>query len=158
MQIFKVATAVRALSLAIVIPAVACSKKADDAVVVDTSAMGTPAPAPTETALRVAEIKTGEGLNADKTLRDDTDDFGVRDTIYVAVRTEGTAATPAQLTAKWTYQDGQTVEESSQSISPTGTTNHEFHLQKATAWPAGNYKVEIMLNGVSAGSKDFEIK
>src|SRR5688500_760553 len=102
MKMFNIATNVRALSLALVIPAVACSKKADDAVVADTSTLGVPAPGPAEAALRVAEIKTGKGLNTDKTLRDDTDDFGVRDTIYAAVRTEGTSATPAQLTAKWT--------------------------------------------------------
>ena len=63
------------------------------------------------------------------------------------------------MAAKWTYQSGQTVSESSQNISPSGgETRHEFHLSKATAWPKGNYKVEILLDGVSAGTKDFSIK
>lgn len=156
MPAFNTAAVVRSLTLALLIPAVACSKK-DDAVVVDTAAMMPPAmPAPT--ALSVSSIETGEGLNADMTLRDGTDDFGVRDTIYVLVKTEG-SATGSKLAAKWTFQDGQTVEESSQDISPAGgSVNHEFHMQKATPWPAGKYKVKIMLDGVSAGTKDFEIK
>ena len=105
----------------------------------------------------VAEIEVGKGLNADQTLRDETDDFGVRDTVYAVVRTDG-AGTSSQLAAKWTFQDGQTVHESSQAISPAGEARHEFHIEKATAWPKGKYKVEVMLDGVSAGSKEFEIK
>jgi hypothetical protein len=141
-----------ALSIALIVTA-ACGKK-DNATVADTAAVAPPA----AQALRVTEIETGKGWNTDRTLRDGTDDFGVRDTVYVRVKTDGASA-GATLAAKWTYQDGQTVEESSQTISPTGgEAVHEFHIQKATAWPTGNYKVEIMLDGVSAGSKEFEIK
>lgn len=148
------ATAARALTVLLLIGAVACGKK-DDATVVDTGAAITPAPA----ALRVAEIDVGKGLNADKTVRDETDNFGVRDTIYASVRTEGTSASAAKLAAKWTFQDGQTVNESSLDIAPnTSEARHEFHIQKATAWPAGNYKVEVTLDGTPVGSKDFTIR
>lgn len=144
-----------AVVLAIALMATAaCSKKADDtAVAVDTSLNTMP---PMTAELRVDEIEVGKGLDADKSVRDATNDFGVRDTIYVAVQTDGSGS--GTLTAKFTYQDGQTIEETSQSIAPTGEAWHEFHIQKATAWPAGNYKVEVMLNGTSAGTKDFSIK
>ena len=72
------------------------------------------------------------------------------------MKTEG--AGTGKLAAKWTYQDGKTVNETTQDISPTGDANHEFHIVKATAWPKGDYKVEILLDGVSAGTKDFTIK
>ena len=104
----------------------------------------------------MSEVETGKKVEADKSIADDTDDFGVRDTIYVSVKTEGTGS--GTLAAKWTFQDGQTVEESSQSIDPTGDAWHEFHIQKASAWPAGKYKVDVTLNGAAAGSKEFEIK
>ena len=147
-------TLIRIAAAALLVTAAACSKK--DAAVADTSpAAITPAPEPAA-ALRVSNIELGKGLNADKTLKDNTDDFGVRDTIYVSVKTEGAGS--GKLSAKFTFQDGQTVEESSQDIAPTGDTYTEFHIQKGTAWPKGNYKVEVMLNGASAGSKDFEIK
>lgn len=148
------ATLCRTVAVACFIPLVACSKKDDG--YVDPGASGTTTAA--AAALRVTQIETGKGLNADKTLRDGTDDFSVRDTIYVNVTTEGTSS-GSTLSAKWTFQDGQTVEEKTQQISPTGgVTNHEFHIQKATAWPKGDYKVEIMLDGTSAGTKDFTIK
>jgi hypothetical protein len=35
---------------------------------------------------------------------------------------------------------------------------NEFHLAKKTAWPKGDYKVLVTLNGDSAGVKDFTIK
>ncbi len=133
----------------------ACGKKDDAAVATIDTGMGM-APPPAATALRVAEVETGKAVGADKQLTDDADDFGVRDTIYVAVKTEGSGS--GTLAAKWTFQDGQTVEESSQSINTTGDAWHEFHIQKASAWPAGKYKVEVSLNGTPADSDDFEIK
>jgi hypothetical protein len=139
------------LPLALFIVAACGKKEAPPAA--DTTAMMPPAQA----ALAVASVETGKGLNADKTLANNTTEFGVRDTIYVTVRTTGTAAA-AKLAAKWTFQDGQTVSESTQDIAPAGDANHEFHIQKATAWPKGKYKVEVMLDGTSAGSKEFEIK
>jgi len=131
----------------------ACKKKDAD---VPATTLDTTVPVPVAV-VSVAEIDVGKGLNPDKTVKDETDDFGVRDTIYAVVKTTGTGtATP--LAAKWTFQDGQVVNESSQSISPTGDAVHEFHIEKATAWPKGTYKVEIILNGASAGTKEFEIK
>lgn len=147
-------TLIRVAAAALLMTVAACNKK--DAAVADTSpAAITPVPEPAA-ALRVANIELGKGLNADKTLKDKTDGFGVRDTIYVSVKTEGAGS--GKLSAKFTFQDGQTVEETSQDIAPTGDSYSEFHIQKGTAWPKGNYKVEVMLNGASAGSKDFEIK
>jgi hypothetical protein len=146
-------TTVRVAAIALALAAVGCKKK--EAPAVDTTAV-MPAPMPAPVALKVSGIETGKGLNADKTVKDDAHDFGVRDTIYVSVKTEG--AGTGKLSAKFTFQDGQTVNESSQDIAPTGDANSEFHIQKATAWPKGDYKVEIMLDGVSAGTKDFTIK
>jgi hypothetical protein len=150
----KTLTAKMMLAVALVSLAAACSRKDDAAVAVDTTAMVNPPAA--ATALRVSEIETGKKIEADKSIGDGTDDFGVRDTIYVAVKTEGSGS--GTLAAKWMYQDGQTVDQNTQSISPTGDAWHEFHVQKATAWPAGKYKVEVTLDGAPAGTKDFEIK
>lgn len=141
-----------ALPLALVV-AVACGKK--DEPVADTNI-----PVPTNTApvaIRVADIQTGKSIGADKRITNGEDEFGVRDTVYVAVTTEGSSA-GSKLTAKWTYNDAQVVNETSESISPTGTAVTEFHITKASAWPKGKYKVELWLDGAAAGSKDFEIK
>ena len=154
MRTTRTRTTTVVLAIALASLSAACSKKDDAAVAVDTTGMVNPPAA--ATALRVSEIETGKKVEADKSIADDTDDFGVRDTIYVSVKTEGAGS--GTLAAKWMYQDGQTVDQSSQSISTTGDAWHEFHVQKATAWPAGKYKVEVTLDGASAGTKDFEIK
>lgn len=145
---------VSATALLLLLSVVACSKK-DDAGVNDTTSLGgTPDSGP----LRVSDIEIGKRIGADKRINDQTDDFAVRDTIHVSVVTDG-ASTSAKLTAKWTFNDKQVVDESSQTISPAGgTTVTEFHITKASAWPTGKYKVEIMLDGVSAGTKEFQVK
>ncbi len=140
-------------AFALVATAGACNKSSDDAVVATDTGMAT---MPAASALRVDEIETGKSLDADKSIGNGTDSFGVRDTIYVAVETNGAGS--GTLAARFTFQDGQVVEEASQSIAPMSDAWHEFHIQKATAWPAGNYKVEVMLDGVTAGTKDFSVK
>ena len=142
--------AVAAIALTLV--TTACKKNETPAV--DTTSM-MPEPAPVA-ALHVSGVETGKGINADKTIKDDEHDFGVRDTVYISVKTEGAGS--GTLGSKVTFQDGQTVEETSQSIAPTGDAYHEFHIAKASAWPKGDYKVKITLNGDSVGAKDFTVK
>ena len=133
----------------------ACNKKNDAATASDTSSAGA---TPDSQPLRVSDIEVGRRIGADKKISDQTSDFGVRDTIYASVTTEG-AATSSNLAAKWTFNGKQVVDSSTQNLSPRGGTNvTEFHITKASAWPKGAYKVEILLDGVSAGSKDFNVK
>jgi len=136
----------------------ACGKKKDEAVAIDTTSAGTMTVAVDTTPIRVSDIQVGKSVGSDKKVANQTTDFGVRDTMYVAVITDG-AAKDAKLSTKWTFNGKQTVKEDTQTISPTGgTTVTEFHVDKKTAWPKGKYKVEVMLNGVSAGTKDLEVK
>src|SRR6266545_1382387 len=101
------ATLMRAAILALIIPVVACSKKKDEGAYTEPSASA-PTATPVAQPLKVDGIDVGKGLNPDGTLKEKTDDFGVRDTIYVGVKTEGASA-GSKLAAKWTYQTGQTV-------------------------------------------------
>jgi hypothetical protein len=107
--------------------------------------------------VRVSHIDLGRSLTADKAINDKTDSFKPNDTIYASIVTEGSAAT-ATLKARWTYQDGQAVNESTQTIAPTGEARTEFHVSKTDGWPAGKYKLEVFLNGSSAATKDFEVE
>ena len=137
----------------------ACNKK-NDTTLTDTTSLGTTtATVAVDTApIRVSDIQVGKGVGSDKKIGDQTTSFGVRDTMYVAVITDG-AAKDAKITTKWTFNGKQVVKESSETISPTGgTTATEFHVDKKSAWPKGKYTVEVLLNGVSAGTKDLEVK
>ena len=154
----KTRVAAFASALILVGTLAACNKK-NDATVTDTTSLGTTtATVALDTSpIRVSDIQVGKGVGTDKKVADQTTSFGVRDTMYVAVITDG-AAKDAKLTTKWTYNNSQVVKESSQTISPTGgEVVTEFHVDKKTAWPKGKYKVEVMLNGVSAGTKDLDV-
>ena len=136
----------------------ACNKK-DDTTLTDTTSAGTTtATVAVDTApLRVSDIQVGKAVGSDNKIGDQTTSFAVRDTMYASVITEG-AAKDAKIAAKWMF-NGKLVSEDSQTISPTGgTTATEFHISKKTAWPKGKYTVDVSLNGVSAGTKDLEVK
>jgi hypothetical protein len=105
----------------------------------------------------VASVDVGNAVGADQRVTTPATQFAPQDTIYAAVSTTGSAAN-AVLNAKWTYQDGQTVNESSQTIAPSGPAVTTFHISKPDGWPAGTYKVEVSLNGMPAATKDFSVK
>ena len=117
---------------------------------------GTTGTSGTSVGVRVSQIDMGRSLNADKTINDKTESFKPSDAIYASIVTEGTAPT-ATLKARWTYQDGQVVDESTQTIAPTGNARTEFHISKPDGWPTGKYKLEAFLNGSSSATKDFEV-
>lgn len=107
--------------------------------------------------LRVTKLELGKAIGPDKRVTKETDDFESDDVIYASVATEGSAPN-ANLTARWTFEDGQLISESSQTVSTTGTDATEFHISKPGGWPKGDYKVQIMLNGKEAESEEFEVK
>jgi hypothetical protein len=113
-----------------------------------------PAAAP---ALKVIDVEVGRALDADKKISDKTDAFKPADTIYVSVATEGSSP-GAALVAHWTYKDGQVVKHDETTIAPSGNAVTEFHIVKPSGWPVGDYKVEVMLNGASAGTKSFKVE
>jgi len=141
-------TSILALSLVVILSA-ACTKSQDNP--------GSTGTTGTSAGVRVSQVDIGRSLTADKMISGNTDSFKPTDTIYASVATEGAAPT-ATLKARWTYQDGQVVNESTQTIAPTGGARTEFHISKPDGWPAGKYKLEMFLNGASATTKDFEVE
>jgi hypothetical protein len=137
--------------LALALTASGCGKKDSSA------AVETASGAPASTPVSVTDVKLGRALGADKRLTDETDKFRPADVIYAVVETQGTAANTA-LQARWTYQDGQVVDEASRTISAGGEDVTEFHVSKPSGWPKGKYTVQILLNGAPIESKDFEVK
>jgi hypothetical protein len=130
----------------------ACSKKEK----VSTGDVTASAAAPAAATVAVADIDVGKAI-ANAKVTDKTNDFKPADTVYASVHTTG-AAPAATLMARWTFEDGQVVNESSQPIVPNGDAYTEFHISKPAGLPKGKYKVEIFLDTRSAGTKDFEVK
>ena len=117
---------------------------------------GAAATTPATSTVAVADIDLGRAVT-NKRISDKTDDFKGTDTVYTSVHTTG-SATAATIMARWTFEDGQVVNESSQSIAPSGDEYTEFHISKPGGLAKGKYKVEVFLDSKSAGTKDFEVK
>jgi hypothetical protein len=109
------------------------------------------------TAVRVTDVTLGRSVGEDKAITDRTDTFRASDTIYASVATDG-SANSATLRARWTFEDGQVVDESTRTIAPNNRERTEFHIAKPTGWPAGKYKLEVFLDNQPAETKNFEVR
>jgi hypothetical protein len=138
------------LALATLLLAVGCQKKAETP---PPPAATTPAPAP----FKVTGIELGKSLSADKRIAVPMTSFGTRDTIFAVIASEGTSKS-TKVGTRWTFQDTLVVAEDSQDLAPTGPAWTEFHITKPTRWPKGKYAVEVSVDSVAAGRKEFEIK
>jgi hypothetical protein len=116
--------------------------------------VASPSPTPT---FRVSTIELGKAIGADKKVTAPSSSFAPSDTIYASVATEG-ASPSVTLVTRWTYQDGQLVNEESQSLATSGPAITEFHISKPDGFPAGSYQVEVIANGASAGKRAFQVQ
>jgi hypothetical protein len=105
--------------------------------------------------ISVTNIDLGRAINADLTIKDKTTTFRPSDVVYASVETKGAA--PATVGVRWTFNDDQVVEQGDRDIHPTGPTRTEFHISKPDGLPVGHYRLEVTLNGASAGTKEFEV-
>jgi hypothetical protein len=120
----------------------------------------TPAPMPMST-VAVTGVDLGTAVGADMKVTTPATTFAKTDTIIAAVSTHASDPTlpgMGKLSAKWSYQDGQVVNEESQDFNFTGDGVTDFRIAKPDGFPAGNYKLEISLDGAVVQSKDFSIK
>jgi hypothetical protein len=155
----RISLAIAAALLASV--ALAGCKKKDEAATatpmpatVAAPAPAEPAPAPASTPATVASVDLGNAVGADNKVTTASTTFGKNDTIHASVATDGGAS---KLNAKWTYQDGQTVDSQDKDVAG-GPQVTDFSISKPDGWPAGKYKVEISLDGNVVQSRDFEVK
>lgn len=117
-----------------------------------------PAESPAATPFRVAGLEVGNAVGPDKRITAPSATLAASEpTIYASVATDGTAER-VTLTARWTYEDGQLVAETSQEIAPEGPAVTEFHIDRPGGWPAGPYQVEILADGRSLGTSRFEVR
>ncbi|MEO6064590.1 MAG: hypothetical protein ABIP49_02255 [Lysobacterales bacterium] len=105
----------------------------------------------------VRTIDLGSAIGADNRVTTPATTFRPSDTIYAAVASDGSAAS-VNVGAKWSFEDGQMVNEASQAIAPTGPAVTTFNISKPDGFPVGRYKVEVMVDGQPAGMSEFEVR
>ena len=124
-----------------------------------TPSASAPAPMPGATA-SVTGVDLGNAVGPDMKVTTASTSFGKMDTIIAAVSTstsDSLANVPGKLGAKWSFQDGQVINDESKDVNFTGAGVTNFQVSKPDGWPAGNYKVEISLDGTVVQSKDFSV-
>ena len=122
----------------------------------------TPAPMPSAAAATVISVDLGSAAGADMRITRPMSTFGTKDKIIAAVGThvsDAMATVPAKVGAKWTHVDSnQTVNEEARDVQLKGDQTWDFEITNSNPWPAGKYRVEVMLDGNVVQSKDFEVK
>ena len=105
--------------------------------------------------LHVATLQLGSKLNGDNTVGTHTTRFKPDDKIYAAVLTDQTGS--STIGARWTY-NGQMVSEEERKVSYKGAGATAFEFKSATAFPVGDYKVEILVDGQPVSSREFRVE
>jgi hypothetical protein len=104
--------------------------------------------------LKATTIQLGRSLNSDNSIGNHTTSFKPDDTIYAAVLTDGIAS--GTISAKWTYA-GRVISEPQKQVRYRGPAATEFHIQNSGGFPAGEYEVELFVDGTSAGVRKFRV-
>jgi hypothetical protein len=104
--------------------------------------------------LKATTIQLGRSLNSDNSICNHTTSFKPDDTIYAAVLTDGIAS--GTISAKWTYA-GRVISEPQKQVRYRGPAATEFHIQNSGGFPAGEYEVELFVDGTSAGVRKFRV-
>jgi hypothetical protein len=104
--------------------------------------------------LAATNIQLGRSLNSDNTVGNHTTSFKSTDTIYAAVQTGASGS--GVVSARWTYA-GRVISEPQKKVSYRGEASTEFHLQNSGGFPAGDYEVELFIDGMSVGARKFRI-
>ena len=109
------------------------------------------------TALAVIDVDMERHADADRKLRDKTDDFAPSDTIYASVHTSGTANNGA-IVGRWTFEDGRIVDEKTGSVTTNGDARTAFYIVNPTGFAKGKYTLHVLIDGKEVRTKNVTVK
>ncbi len=104
--------------------------------------------------LTLANIQVGRSLNPDRSVASITTLFKPSETVYVSVQTA--QAGSGTVGVKWMFGT-QVIDEPTKPVSYDGPASTEFHMQNSGRFPAGDYSVEVFLDGQSVGKRGFKV-
>jgi len=105
--------------------------------------------------LQLETIQTGTSLNSDHSVGNHTTRFRPTDTMNVAILTKGPGA--GKISVRWTL-GGRVVNEESRAVSYRDSAATEFHLKYPSGLPAGDYTVEVLIDGKSIGTRNLKVE
>lgn len=131
-----------------------------------TGALETPPAMPAEpeapaSSVRVSDVQFGTEVAADRSVTSPQTSFAAdTETIFVAITTNNSAdgESVGTLGARWTYQDGQLVDESSETVAFTAQDVTNFRISNPDAWPTGTYTLEVTIDGEVVETREFTVQ
>jgi hypothetical protein len=105
--------------------------------------------------LTARTIQVGKSLNSDNSIGTLTSTFKPNDTIYASVLTDGSGR--GTISAKFSY-GGRIISEPEKRVSLKGSGATEFHIEYSGGFPAGDYDIELFLNGASIGTRRVRVE
>ena len=106
-------------------------------------------------ALVVTTIQTGRSLNSDNSVGNHTTRFKPDDTMYVSVLNDGAGA--GAIGVRWRFA-GRQVSEETRQVSYRDSAATAFHIQNSGGFPAGDYSVEIIIDGKSFATRALRVE
>lgn len=106
-------------------------------------------------------VELGKEVGPDLKIATPTDTFAPNDTIHAVVATttsDPAASVKTKLTANWMFDGDQPVSEDSRDVTLSGDGMTEFRISKPDGLPAGDYTVQISMDGKMVQSKSFKVK
>jgi hypothetical protein len=105
--------------------------------------------------LQLANIQVGRALNQDRSVSSITTLFKPNEMVYVSVQT--TAAGKGTISVKWKFGD-KVIDEPTKQVNYDGPASTEFHMQNSGGFPPGDYSVDVMIDGVQVGTRNFKVE
>ena len=125
---------------------------------VDGSAVSSAQPPPPDLGdFKIVAVLLGTSLDAERIVVGDADNFAPQDKIHASVLSTG-AHDGLRLSAKWLAPDGSVVAQTEQPLAPTTATATTFSIANPTGWPAGDYQLQIAVNGSTLQTRTFKVQ
>lgn len=129
-----------------------------DSAQVDASAVSTAQPPPPDLGdFKLVSVLLGTSLDAERIVVGDADTFAPTDKIHASVLSTG-AHDGLRLSAKWLAPDGSVVAETEQPLAPTTATATTFSIANPAGWPAGEYQLQVAVNGSTLQTRTFKVE
>lgn len=104
--------------------------------------------------LQLTNIQIGRSLNQDGSIASITTLFKPSETVYVSVQT---GAGKGVIGVRWKFGT-KIVAEPTKPVDANGPKSTEFHLQNSGGFPPGDYSVDVLIDGVQVGSRNFKVE
>ena len=125
---------------------------------VDGSAVSSAQPPPPDLGdFKIVAVLLGTSLDAERIVVGDAETFAPQDKIHASVLSTG-AHDGLRLSAKWLAPDGSVVAQTEQPLAPTTATATTFSIANPTGWPAGEYQLQIAVNGSTLQTRTFKVE